>query len=58
MLGINKEIYKVQLLRGPTNFKTITVKLYLQPKLEEPNKEELTEEPAEEPTKELTKEPT
>ncbi len=58
MLGIDGETYKVQLPRGPTDFRTTTVKPYLQPEPEEPNEEELTEEPTEELTQELTKEPT
>ena len=57
LLGIDRKTYKVQLPRGLTDFKTITVKLYLQPKPEESNKEELIEELTEEPTEELTKEP-
>ena len=61
MLKIDGEICKVQLISGPTNFRTITVKLYLQPELteelaEEPT-EELAEELAEEPTEELAEEP-
>ena len=62
LLGIDKEICKVQFPKGPTNFRTIIVKLYLQLEPEKPNKEELTKEPTKELTKELiqelTKEPT
>ena len=48
--------YKVQLPNRPTGFKTTTVKLYLQPNPEKPNKEKLTKEPTKELTKELTQE--
>ena len=73
MLRINKETCKVQLINGPTNFKTITVKLYLQFKstkelvkkltkelakeLAEELIEELAKELAEKLTKKLAKEP-
>ena len=49
LLKINKEIYKVQLPSRPTNFRTISVKPYLQPELEE----ELTKELTDKLTKEL-----
>ena len=52
LLKINGEIYKVQLLSKPTDFKTTAVELYLQPK----PTEELTEELAKELAKKLTKE--
>ena len=48
LLGIDGETCKVQLPRGPTDFRTTTVKPYLQPEPEEPNEEELTEELSEE----------
>src|SRR6266571_2129409 len=62
LLGIDGETCKVQLPRGPTDFRTTMVKLYLQPEPEEPNEEELTKELTkeltQEPTEELTEEPT
>ena len=56
LLRIDGEIYKVQLPSKPTDFRTIVVKLYLQPKLTEELTKELTEEPAKELTEELAKE--
>ena len=56
MLGIDEEIYKVQLPSKPTDFRTIVVKPYLQLKPTEELTEELTEEPAKEPTEELAEE--
>ena len=44
LLGINRETYKVQLPSGPTNFRTTTVKLYLQPKLEQPTTDQNKEQ--------------
>ena len=65
MFKVNRETYKVQLFSKPTDFRTTVVKLYLQPKLGEPNKEleeelikELTKKPTKKLTKELTKKPT
>ena len=52
MLGIDGEICKVQLMSGPTDFRTTVIKLYLQPELTEEPAKELTKEPTEEPTKE------
>jgi hypothetical protein len=44
LLRTDRETYKVQLPNGPTNFRTTIVKLYLQPKLEQPTVDQSEEQ--------------